>query len=74
MVCTVETTGPDLEVLFSYIRSDASFYVYNSRESRYIAGNNAESVLIINRPGDLKQPEKYWKRSQSFISRIAEIE
>jgi hypothetical protein len=73
MVLSVRATVPDLTALFTYIRPGASYYVYDGERSKYIPGDTAASEFIVTRPEDPLQPLRFWRRSQSFISRIEEI-
>jgi hypothetical protein len=66
----VKATEPDIIALFEYIRPGASYYVYDGEESKYVPGKTEESEFIITKIDDPHQPSSYWRRSQSFISRI----
>lgn len=66
----VKATEPEIIALFEYIRPGASYYVYDGEESKYVPGKTEESEFIITKIDDPHQPPGYWRRSQSFISRI----
>ncbi len=74
VIVSVRATVPELKVLFEYIKPGASFFVYDGEESKYVPGNTAVSEFIITKKGDSLQPEKFWRRSQSFIARIEELD
>jgi hypothetical protein len=71
---SVRATEPELEALLEYIRPGSSYYVYDGEESKYVPGDTASSEFIIVKVDDALQPERFWRRSQSFISRIEVVE
>ena len=73
VIVSVRATVPELKALFEYIKPGASFFVYDGEQSKYVLGNTAASEFIITKEGDPLQPEKYWRRSQSFIASIEEL-
>jgi len=73
VVVTLCATEPELHVLFEYIKPGASYYVYDGEESKYLPGDTASSEFIITKPEDPRQPQRFWRRSQSFISWIEEL-
>ena len=63
----------EIEALLNYIKPGSSYYVYDGESSKYIPGNTEDSEFIITRTEDPEQPQKFWRRSQSFIERIEEL-
>jgi hypothetical protein len=60
----------ELKALAEYIRPGASYFVYDGEESKYVPGDTGASEFIIARPDAPLQPEKFWRRSRSFIAGI----
>jgi hypothetical protein len=73
VVLSVRATISEMNALFRYIRPGACYCVYDGEKTKYIPGDTAASEFIITRAQDPLQPERFWRRSQSFISRIEEI-
>lgn len=73
VIVLVKATKPEIEALLSYIKPGASFYVYDGEKSKYIPGNTGVSEFIITKANNSKQPQKYWRRSQSFIAKVEEL-
>jgi hypothetical protein len=74
VVVTVRATQPEIDALLQYIGEGASYFVYDGEKSKYSAGNTDASEFIIVKPDENLQPENFWRRSQSFIARIEELE
>jgi hypothetical protein len=74
VVAWVRATVTELKALFEYIKPSATFFVYDGEESKYVPGDTATSEFIITKPEDPVQPKKFWRRSQSFIFRIEELD
>ena len=74
VVVTVRATQPEIDAMLQYIREGASYFVYDGEKSKYSAGNTDASEFIIVKPDEKMQPKHFWRRSQSFISRIEELE
>ncbi|MGQ9616262.1 MAG: hypothetical protein ACUVWJ_07640 [Spirochaetota bacterium] len=66
----VKAMEPEIVALFEYIKPGASYYVYDGEECKYVPGKTEESEFIITKIDDPGQPSSYWRRSQSFISRV----
>lgn len=66
----VKAMEPEIVALFEYIKPGASYYVYDGEECKYVPGKTEESEFIITKIDDPEQPSSYWRRSQSFISRV----
>ena len=73
VVVTLRATEPELHALFEYIKPGASYYVYDGEESKYVPGDTSASEFIITKPEDTLQPNRFWRRSQSFIAWIEEL-
>jgi hypothetical protein len=71
---SLSATEPEIEALLRYIIPGASFFVYDGEKLKYVAGNTAKSEFIITKLEDPQQPERFWRRSQSFIYRVLEVE
>ncbi len=71
---TIRATEPEIEALLSYIKPGASFFVYDGEKSKYVAENTAKSEFIITKPEGPQQPQEFWRRSQSFIYRVLEVD
>ncbi len=74
VVVTVKATQPEIDALLQYIGEGASYFVYDGEKSKYSAGNTDASEFIIVKPDENLQPKHFWRRSQSFIARIEELE
>jgi hypothetical protein len=74
VVVTVKATKPEIKALLDYIKPGRTYYVYDGEEKKYIPGNTEKSEFIITKPEDPVQPERYWRRSQSFIFDVLELE
>ena len=70
---TIRATVLEIEALLKYIKPGASYFVYDGEQSKYVAGDTRASEFIITKPSEQNQPEQYYRRSQSFISRIEEL-
>jgi hypothetical protein len=57
-----------------YLKAGSSYYVYDGEQSRYVAGKTDASEFIIVKPEETVQPEKYWRRSQSYIMRVEQLQ
>jgi hypothetical protein len=69
----VHARESEISKLREYIHPGSSYYVYDGEEKKYRPGNTGESEFIITKPEDPLQPERFWRRSQSFISDVVEI-
>ncbi|UCB45746.1 MAG: hypothetical protein JSV25_16330 [Spirochaetota bacterium] len=69
----IRATVAEIEALLKYIKPGASYFVYDGEQSKYVAGDTSASEFIITKPSEQNQPERYFRRSQSFISRIEEL-
>jgi hypothetical protein len=69
----VRAAASELAAFDEYIRPGASFYVYDGEEVLYVPGDTSASEFIIVKPDEPVQPQRYWRRSQSFISWIEEL-
>ncbi|MFC1769184.1 hypothetical protein ACFLZX_05460 [Nanoarchaeota archaeon] len=74
VILTVKATNPEIKALLGYIKPGSSFYVYNGEESKYVKGDTDATELIITRAEDKLQPQKFWRRSQSYIYRVERLE
>ena len=66
----LKATKYEIDALMHYLKAGTSYYVYDGEQSRYVAGNTDASEFIIAKPEETEQPEKYWRRSQSYIMRV----
>lgn len=73
VVLTVKATIPEIEALLDYLKPGSSYYTYEGEESRYVAGETSKSEFIITKVGDVQQPKEFWRRSQSFVERVEEL-
>ncbi|MBI4439746.1 hypothetical protein HY638_02130 [Candidatus Woesearchaeota archaeon] len=73
VVVSVRATNPEIEALLDYIKPGSSYYVYDGEKSKYVKGNTSASEFIVTKTDDSQQPRKFWRRNQSFISRIEEL-
>ena len=71
---TVSATRAEIEALMEYLKEGSSYYVYDGQRVRYVAGNTAASEFIIVKPDEILQPVSFWRRSQSYIYRVEELE
>ncbi len=74
VVVTVKATKPEIKALLDYINPGKTYYVYDGEEEKYVPGNTEKSEFIITKPEDPRQPERYWRRSQSFIFNVRELD
>jgi hypothetical protein len=74
VLVTVKATKPEIKALLDYIKPGKTYYVYDGEEKKYIPGNTEKSEFIITKPEDPRQPKRYWRRSQSFIFDVREID
>lgn len=73
VVVTVKATMPEIRALLEYLRPGSSYYSYEGEQSKYVAGDTSKSEFIITKTDDLKQPKRFWRRSQSFIAKVKEL-
>ena len=73
VVFTVRATEQEIEALLEYIRPKASYFVYDGERSKYVAGDTKRSEFVITKPDDRQKPNRFWRRSQSFIQRVEEL-
>ncbi len=69
----VHARESEISALREYIRPGSSYYVYDGEEKKYCPGYTEKSEFIITKPEDPLQPERFWRRSQSFISNVVEM-
>ena len=74
VVVTLRATHPEIDALLEYLSEGASYFVYDGERSKYVAGNTEASEFIIVKSDETLQPETFWRRSQSYIMRIEELE
>jgi hypothetical protein len=70
---SVTATQVEIETLLGYLKPGTSYYVYDGEESKYVPGDTGSSEFIIVKKDDPHQPERYWRRSQSYIARVEEL-
>ena len=73
VVVSIEATLPEIDALLGYIRAGVSYYVYDGEKDKYVVGDTEGSEFIIVQKDSAEQPEKYWRRSQSFVAAVREI-
>ena len=73
VVFTVKAKEQEIEALIEYIKPGSSYFVYDGEHSKYTAGDTKRSVFVITKPGHPLQPERFWRRSRSFVYRLEEI-
>lgn len=73
VVVSVQATAREIDALLNYIHPGASFYVYDGEKSKYTPGDTSSSEFIVTKVDDHLQPQKYWRRSQSFIASVTEL-
>jgi hypothetical protein len=73
VVFNVRATEQEIKALLEYIRPGASYLVYDGERSKYIAGDTKQSEFVITKPEGRQHPERFWRRSQSFIGRVEEL-
>jgi hypothetical protein len=71
---TVCATRAEIDALLEYLEEGSSYYVYDGERARYVAGNTEASQFIIVKPDETMQPVSFWRRSQSYLYRVEEIE
>jgi hypothetical protein len=70
VVVTLKATRYEIDALMHYLKAGTSYYVYDGEQSRYVTGKTDASEFIIVKPVETIQPERYWRRSQSYIMRV----
>jgi hypothetical protein len=73
VLVTIRATMYEIDALMQYLKEGMSYYVYDGEQSQYIAGKTDASEFIIVKPEETVQPEKYWRRSQSYILRVEQL-
>ncbi|HLC64729.1 MAG TPA: hypothetical protein VJI46_01240 [Candidatus Nanoarchaeia archaeon] len=73
VVVRVRATNREIEEILDYIKPGSSYYVYDGEKSKYVKGNTSASEFIVTKTDGPQQPRKFWRRNQSFISRIEEL-
>ena len=72
VVLSVRARASEIDALLCYVKPGASYYVYDGERSKYVPGDTAASEFIVTKPEDSLHPDRFWRRSQSFISWMEE--